>query len=215
MGVIMEKKAKIFNWIGVLCIFIITPSLFYLLGDFPRRTLLKEALSVTTLLSFFIMILMFYLSRINAGTLKPIKMSTAIKWHKVLGYTFVAILITHPFLVVLPRFFESGVSPQDAFCEILLNFDKQSLLFGLIAWITMIVIAITSFFRDNLPMTYKTWRVLHGMLSLVFISFASFHVIQTGRHMNTAFICLVIILSGLGIAMLVRKYIMDSIKEKS
>ncbi len=215
MGVIMEKRVKQFIWIFAIGIFIVVPSLIYSLGYFPRRSFLKETISLLTLLSFFVMILMFYLSRINRSTLKPFKMAKVLKWHKALGYTFVGILIFHPFFVIVPRYFEAGISPGDAFSEILSNLDKQGLLFGLIAWSTMILLGVTSFFRDKLPMTYKTWRILHGILSLVFLFLASLHVIQTGRHMSVTFISLILLLSGIGIAMLIRRYILDSTSEKS
>ena len=187
--------------------FVGLPMLIYALGDFPRRTLLKETISVLTIVSFFIMLMQFYLSRANNAMLKGHKMVRVIKWHKVLGYVFVGILIFHPFLIVLPRYFEAGATPADAFNELLSNFDQPRMLLGLIAYCLMVVIGITSMFRKALPFSYKTWRIIHGILSIAFLSVAAFHVIAIGRHINQAMIILIATVAIIGIALLVKTYI--------
>lgn len=203
----MENKIKIYNRIAAIAVFVTLPILFYAVGDFPRRTLLKEAISVATIVSFFIMLMQFYLSRANHSILEGHKMARVVKWHKALGYIFVSILLVHPLLIVLPRYFEAGVTPVDAFIELIFNFNQQGLLLGLVAWSLMLIIGITSMFRKSLPFSYKTWRVVHGVLSIVFIAVASFHVIDMGRHINTPMIWLVAILAITGIALLLKTYV--------
>ncbi len=60
-------------------------------------------------------------------------MSKVIKYHKIIGYTFVIILFFHPLYLVVPRFFESGVSPVDAFITIITTLN-QGVVLGIIAW---------------------------------------------------------------------------------
>lgn len=135
-------------------------------------------------------------------------MGKVVKWHKVLGYVFVSFLLFHPFLIVIPRYFEAGITPQDAFVELLSNFNQKGLLLGLIAWILMMIIGITSAFRNKLPFTYKIWRTIHGILSIAFIFTASFHVVDMGRHINKTMAWLIAILTVFGVALLLRIYIL-------
>jgi len=134
-----------------------------------------------------------------------------VKWHKVLGYVFLSILLLHPFLIVLPRYFEAGITPEDAFSELLANFNQQGLMLGLTTWILMIIIGLTSLLRNNLPFTYKTWRVIHGYLSIAFIVTASLHVVNMGRHINNPMAWLIAVLSISGVAMLLKTYIVKSV----
>jgi hypothetical protein len=69
-------------------IFISLPIVFFFIGDFPQRTLLKDSISIITIVSFFAIIGQFYLSKINAGITKVFKIFKVIKIHKILGYVF-------------------------------------------------------------------------------------------------------------------------------
>lgn len=211
----MENRIKIYNRVAAIAVFIAFPVFIYAFGDFPRRTVLKESISLLTILAFFIMLMQFYLSRANSKVLKGHKMRKVIKWHKVLGYVFVSILLLHPFLIVVPRYFEAGISPTDAFAELLSGFSQKGLLLGLIAWILMIVIGLTALFRRWLPFAYKTWRVIHGFLSIAFIIVATWHVVNMGRHINEPMTWLIAILSISGVVMLLKKYIFKSKLQKT
>jgi predicted ferric reductase len=210
----MDNRIKKYNRIAAIAVFIALPVLIFALGDFPRRTLLKEAISLLFILAFFIMLMQFYLSRANRNILQGHKMGKVIKWHKVLGYVFVSVFLLHPFLIVVPRYFEAGITPKDAFVELLSNLDQQGLWLGLTAWILMLVIGLTSVFRDKLPFTYKTWRLIHGWLSIAFILTAALHVVEMGRHINKPMYWLIAILSVSGVAMLLRLYIFKPVSPK-
>ena len=211
----MGKRIRIYNRLAALVIFIALPLCIYFLGNFPRRALLKEIISLLTITAFFIMLLQFFLSRANKSLLQVHKTDRTIKWHKVLGYVFVSVLLIHPFLIVVPRFFEAGISPIDAFRELLSNFNQTGLLLGLIAWVLMSIIGLTSLVRDKLPFTYKTWRVIHGILSIAFILTASLHFVNMGRHINKPMAWLIGALSVLGVVLLLRIYIFKPVSQKT
>ncbi len=211
----MNSRIKIYNRIAAIGLFVVSPVLIYITGNYPMRTLLKDAISILAILAFFVMLMQFSLSRANSKILKGHKMGNVVKWHKVLGYIFVTILLIHPFLLVVPRYFEAGVSPYDAFLELLSNFNQQGLMFGLIAWILMVIIGLTSLLRNILPFTYKTWRIIHGYLSITFVLTASLHVVDMGRHINDAMFWLIAILIVSGVTMLLRTYIFQSLTQKN
>ncbi len=211
MGVIMENRIKKYNVIAAIFIIMSFPILFWALGDTPKRSWLKEAISLLTLLGYFFMLGQFFLTRSNRKVLKVYKMSKIIKIHKIIGYVFVIILLIHPFLIIMPRFFESGIEPAEAFITMISTYNSPGVLLGIIAWCIMLILGITSFFRNKIGLTYKSWRIFHGLLSIAFIILASWHAIDLGRHTNMWMSVYMIIIGGSGIVLLLKTYFSNSL----
>lgn len=209
----MQNKIKTYNRIVGLLIFIGLPIVFWALGDVPRRSYLKEIFSILTLVAFSLLLGQFYLARSNRYILKEHKMSSVVKWHKTLGYILVGVLMLHPFFIVIPRYFESGIDPKDAFITMLTTFDSLGVVLGMITWSLMLIIGLTSMFRNQLPFSYKTWRVVHGILSIVFISVATWHAIDLGRHTNKAMGVFMIVVATGGIFLLLKTYLLQPTKK--
>ncbi len=187
-------------------IFVGMPLLFWGLGSLPERSLLKESISVLTILAFFQVVGQFYLSRVNGSAVKELKLSRLVSLHSVIGYTAVTLLLVHPFLLVVPRFFEAGVAPVEAWTTIVTTWTSQGVVLGIIAWCLMLILGSTSFLRKKLPMKYTTWRVVHGVLSLLFVFSAAWHVIDLGRHATLAMSVFITILTAGGVLLLLRTY---------
>lgn len=188
-------------------VFIGLPLAIYGIGDFPRRSSLKELISVVTIVSFFVMILQFFLSRFNKQLDGNVKKSAVVRWHKVLGYIFITVLLVHPFLIVLPHYFSPAMSPGEAFNMILLEWSSYGVLMGIIAWVLMLVLGVLSYFRNSLKMKYTDWRLLHGILSVVFIIVASLHVISLGRHIELPMVVLIGIFVLSAVVITLRSYL--------
>ena len=197
---------KNYNWLLVVGILIGFPLLFWAVGDLPRRSVLKELISLLTIISFAMMVGQFYLTRGNRKVLKVKTVSKLIRWHKIVGYVFTGFLLLHPFFIVVPRFFEAGVEPLDAFTTLITTYNSTGVILGISAWFLMLIIGLTSYFRDHLPLTYTSWRLLHGILSILFITLASWHAIDLGRHTDIPMSVFIIIVSGIGILLLLRTY---------
>ena len=188
------------------------PLIIWATGNFPERSLLKESLSVITILSFCQMIGQFFWARSNRSAITGLKMSKVVTYHKIIGYSFVLILFFHPLYLVIPRFFESGVSPVDAFVTIITTLN-QGVVLGIIAWCLMLILGITAFARKKVPMTYKTWRVFHGILAMLFISVAAWHLIDLGRHANLAMSIFISMIAAGGILLLLKAYTFKNSKK--
>ena len=195
MGVKMSEYIKSSFLRQSVLAFTGMPLLIWTMGNFPERSLLKESLSVITILAFCQMIGQFFWARTNRSAVAGLRMSNVLKYHKIIGYTFVTIMFFHPLYLVFPRFFESGISPVDAFITIITTLN-QGVVLGIIAWCLMLVLGITAFVRNKLPMKYKTWRVFHGILAMLFISIAAWHVIDLGRHSSLAMSIFISMLDG-------------------
>lgn len=203
-------KKKNFGFVSALLLFPGLPSLLYALGNHPGRSTLKEALSILTLLAFCFMILQFFLARSNHSMLSDFKMGRIVKLHKIIGYIFTCVLLVHPFLLVIPRYFEAGVDPLDAFLTIVTTWETPGLVVGIIAWFFMVILGLTSLFRKRLSISYKVWRVFHGILAIAFIVLSTWHVIDLGRHTTLPLAIYIIFTATIGVLLLLKKYLSPS-----
>ena len=210
----MSEQIKRNSFLPAVLVYLALPLIFYALGDFPRRTVIKESLSILTILAFCMVLFQFFLARNNKKIFYGQKMGQAIKFHKALGYIFVFTLLVHPFFIVLPRYFESGVDPMEAFITIITSFDSIGIVLGMVAWCLMLVLGVTSLVRKKLPLNYKTWRIFHGTLSVIFVLFASWHAIELGRHTDWPISAYIVIVAAGGVLLLLSTYVFDYTKER-
>jgi predicted ferric reductase len=215
MGIMMEKGIKYHKLIPAASLFIGLPLLLWGLGDFPRKTLLKELLSLLTILAFCFMLAQFYFTRHNKYFANGREFASVVKIHRYFGYIFISVLVLHPFLIVLPRFFEAGVEPWDAFVTLITEFDSLGVMLGLIAYGILVLIFIITFFRNKFHLQYRFGRMFHGYLSVLFIVAAAWHVISIGRHTNTPFAVYIILMAVSGIIHLFLTYFFESQNELS
>ena len=206
----MKISARAYAISTAVAVFIGLPLLFYALGDVPRRSLLKESVSILTLLSFTLMLGQYLLARSNETILSLFKPPQIQKAHKVIAYGAVGIILVHPFLIVLPRFFEAGVKPADAFITMITTFDSLGILLGLTAWVLLLLLGVIAMFRRRLiqrfKIKYRNWRYIHGFLAVTFTVLGIWHAIELGRHTDTAMATFFIAIALVGGALLANLY---------
>lgn len=199
----------------VLALILILPPLLLLgLGDYPRRSLLKEALSALTLVAFFLMFGQFLLVRGVRLVTEGVRYGRLLSLHKVIGYSVVGLLLVHPLLIVLPRAFEGGISPLEALTKILTTVDSLGVVLGMISWVLMLVIGATSLLRARLGLDYRTWKLVHALLSVLLVVSASWHAIDLGRHTDAAVSLLVLALACAAVLVVIRQTVSDYHKPK-
>lgn len=206
----MKFSSRTYAIVTGLAVFVGLPLLFYALGGAPRRSLLKEAFSILTLLAFSLMIGQFFLARSNEALQNLFKPPQIQKVHKYLAYSAVAVILLHPFLIVLPRYFEGGVRPWDAFITMITELDNLGIVLGLVAWAMMMVLALTAYFRKELMPKfrnrYRGWRYFHGGLAVTFVTLALWHSIELGRHTGVAMSTFFLFATLVAFALLARLY---------
>ncbi len=201
--------------VAVALIFMGLPLLLWATGDAPTRTILKEVISVGSLLAFSLMLGLLFLTGRNTNAVEHLTLRSTVKIHKWIGYSGVAVLLLHPLLLVVPRYFESGVDPVEAFTTMITTFDCRGVVLGLVAWCLLLVLGITSLYRARLPMKHTTWRVFHGCLAVLFIVPAAWHAIDLGSHVGQATSIYVAILAGSGVVLLIQVYLLKPSIEKA
>jgi len=192
-----------------IILFIGMPIFFYATGGFPRRTLLKETISLLTIVSLCLVLTQFFLTRSGNSLLLRHNMAKVIKVHKIIGYVFLCIFLVHPFLIVLPRYFEAGAEPLDSLITILSTYNNVGVLNGIFAWCLMLTLLSTALLRKRMPLTYKNWTAVHKWLSIAFIIFACWHAIDLGRHTNGGLSAYVVVLTLCGIFLPIKDHIVQ------
>ena len=183
----------------ILVFFLSMPLIIWAVGNFPQRTMLKESLSVVTITAFSLVIGLFYLTRANRRVLQNVPFGKVVKLHKLVGYIAVPILLLHPLFLVVPRFYEAGLTPGEAFQTIITTFSNSGVVFGLTSWSLLLLLGVTSLLRQKIPLQYQTWRVIHYILAMLCIFSALFHVIDLGRHLDLIMTGFVVLLATGGI----------------
>ena len=152
----------------------------------------------------------FFLARSNETLLSLFKPPQIQKVHKVIAYTAIGVIFLHPALIVLPRYLEGGIRPWDAFVTMITDCGNLGIVLGLVAWVVMVVLGVTVFFRKNLiphfTLRYRGWRYFHGGLAVSFTVLALWHSIALGRHTDLAMSVFFVTLALLGFAMLAKLY---------
>lgn len=210
---VMKTQSYIFKLFALIIAFIAVPLYLYFSGNFPKRTTLMETISIVTILGFSLLLSQFFTSRINKKLVKKIRMVNVLAIHKFIGYLFISILLLHPFFIVIPKFFDDGVTPIDAFVRLITTFSSTGVILGLIAYASILILMVTAYFRFKLHLKYRTWRSLHGYLTLLFVITATWHVIDMGRHSNMSFTVYYLLAVTLGIFYLSKTYLFKTSKK--
>ena len=203
-------KNKINSILLLILLFIGTPIVFYTTGNYPRRTLLQEFFSILTLLSFSLMLAQFFLARTNRKLVSEHSIRSIITTHKIIGYMFLSVLLLHPFLVIIPRFLEPGIGGVDAFVQMTTTLSSPGIVLGIFAWSLAFILGTTCLLGKKLSLTYKTWRLTHGIWAILFIVVASWHAIDLGRHITSPFAYVIVFAALIGVLPLLTTYIFQS-----
>lgn len=209
----MNARNYILKFSALIITFIAVPLFLYFSGNFARRTTLMETISIVTILAFSLLLSQFFTSRLNYKLMKQIRMVNVVTIHRFIGYFFISVTLLHPFFIIVPKFFDDAVSPTDAFVKLITTFSTTGLILGLIAYAVMLILMVTAFFRFKMHMHYRTWRSLHGYLTLLFVITATWHVIDMGRHSNSSFTLFYLLVVATGIFYVLRKYLFKTAKK--
>ena len=202
----MNSQTKKVGLLPAIMLLAGLPIFFYATGDFPRRTLLKESISLLTIIGLCLILAQFFLTRSGKSLLFKSNMAKVIKVHKIIGYICLSMFFIHPFLIVLPRYFEAGVEPVASLVTILITYSNPGVLSGIFAWCLAIMLLCVAVFRKKILLTYKTWVAIHKWLSIAFILCASWHAIEIGRHTNEVLSAYIVFLALCGILLLSKDF---------
>ncbi len=204
----MQSQTNKLCLLRVIMLFTGLPILFFITGDFPRRSLLKESFSLLTIIGLCLILVEFFLTRSGHFLWLRYNMVKILSTHKTIGYVLLCAFLVHPFLIVLPRYFEAGVDPVDSLMTIFGTYSNPGVLTGILAWCLVLILLGTALFRKKIPLSYTKWVTVHKLLAIAFIVFACWHALDLGRHTDLVLSTYIILLALCSIALHVKDFIL-------
>ena len=182
MGVDMTITSQAVTRLQSGMFYVAIPLLLLAMQYYPERAVLKEFLSGLTIVAFCLASGQFFWTQGNRYLARSEKGKKFGILHNSIGYMCIVILLLHPFVIVFPRYYEHGLDPGGAFVIMVTTLTSTGVVLGLISWLLLLTLGLTTFFRKNFLIRYVTWQRLHGILALSFLITASWHAIDLGRH---------------------------------
>lgn len=176
----MNKKLRIFLWIAVYFLMVFLPMVLLIILPRPAgREFLRE---VSVSLGFFAMALLglqtIPTSRLKFFT-KAFPMDTLYTFHHKLSvFTFI-IAFAHPILLFINN-------PETLR---LLNFVSSPwrARAALISVVAMLILVVTSIWRELMKIKYDIWRWVHDGLSFLAIGLALYHMFKVNYYMSLTY----------------------------
>ncbi|UUX49264.1 ferredoxin reductase family protein [Nisaea acidiphila] len=187
---------------------VLAPLAFAWTSGMPARPFLDELSTGLALVAFAAMLVEFVLSGRFRAISNRIGMDVTMRFHQLFARSVVVLVLLHPFLYTTPIM--AYPPPWDVTAQGFLGLEMESLITGLLAWILLIVIVVTAIGRDALPYSYETWRLGHGMGSVLLAGFSTHHALEAGRYSShEALSTFWLILLGLSAASLLYVYLVS------
>jgi predicted ferric reductase len=192
LGNIMNRWLFIPLFVGI---FVGAPVALALSQQVPTQSTYQQIVLLASITAAGLALGLFWLSRLTPKETVNIRLGKILSWHKYIGYTIGVIFLIHPVLIIARRFQAVESNPID---NLILLFTSPLVWPGVAAWILLIVLVLSAFFRKKFAAS--TFRKLHGWLAVSFIILGIWHALSIGRHSNWVLATLWITLAAAAIA---------------
>ena len=145
----------------------------------PPRPFQDELASGLALVGFAMLSMEFLLSGRFQMVSGRIGIDLTMRFHQLVARSLAIFILIHPFLYTTPL---KSPMPWDTSQLLTLALEGPSIISGIIAWILLPVLVITSICRDQLPYRYETWRLGHGIGAILIAVFGLHHALEAGRY---------------------------------
>jgi predicted ferric reductase len=156
----------------------VAPLLFALLGDRPPG---REFLVELSVAFGFVGLAVLGLQLVVTTRIKdlagPYGMDVVIQFHRQMSLVGFAMVLAHPALLIATELYDlTLLNPIER--------DAQQ-WFGLAAVVCLLVVVVSSLWRERLRLNYEVWKVLHGVLAVAIVATALVHVQIVGYYVDT------------------------------
>ena len=165
-------------WIGLYLLVVLIPVFLMLVPPTPsgRGFWLEFSVALgfvglTQIVIQFVLIARF--QRVTA----PYGIDVILRYHRQIALVAVAAILVHPLVIVIDN---------PSRLELLNPFGgNMASRMALISVAALLLIVVSSLYREQLKVSYEWWRLSHLVLGVVAIVFAQLHVSMAGLYTNT------------------------------
>lgn len=156
------------------------PLMLAWLQGLPVRPVQDELATGLGMVAFSILLSEFVLS----GRFKIISarmgMDVIMRVHQLAARAALLFVLVHPFLYATAML--NHPRPWDESGQLTLGLGVTTALTGITGWVLVLIIVLTSIWRDQLPFRYETWRLLHGVGAVMMAVAVTHHTLASGRY---------------------------------
>lgn len=145
----------------------------------PPRSISNEVasgaglLAMSVLLAEFVLLGRYRLVARRAGT------DIVMRMHQLLARAALLLAVIHPFFYAGRRY---DAPSWDVSRLTAVNYDFTAIWPGIVAWILLPTLVALAIARNRLDYSYETWRLMHGVGSVVIAGFGVLHAVRAGRY---------------------------------
>lgn len=153
------------------------PLLLAVAADAGNRPGLQELGSAVAMVGFAALLLEFLLSgRLRALT-DPVGMDALMRFHQFSGHVVLALLLAHPLLYAI---FPVQTGLVDGRIVEPPGGGTLAGITGFVAWFGLIALVLAAVLRDELPVSYESWRITHGIGAALIAGLGLVHTLDAG-----------------------------------
>lgn len=183
-------------WTVLYVLIALSPLLTILIGpEPPGRDFWTEFSVALGFVGMSVMCLQFLITARFRRVAAPYGIDILLQFHRQISFVAFALVLAHPLLLFVTR-------PETL---ALLNpvTAPWRARFAVLSVLALLALVVTSVWRVNLKLGYETWRLVHGLLSVLVIGLALAHMVGVGHYLGTPWKAALWTAMGVGVALLV------------
>jgi predicted ferric reductase len=166
-----------FLWLFLYVVLAVAPLFFAFAGDTPESRGFWTELSVGLgFIGLAVLGLQFAVTARSNGVDAPYGLDIVLKFHKEMSFVGFAFVLIHPLML-----FVSGAADWALLNVVDAPWRAR---FGVASVVALVLIIVTSLWKERLRLRYEVWRLLHGVLAVVVVVTALAHVQLVGHYVS-------------------------------
>jgi predicted ferric reductase len=169
---------KVVPWIAAYAALVLTPLLLAVVGPTPApRPFFVEFGVGLGFVGIGIVGLQFVITGRFRSIAPVFGGDVVLQFHRQIGVIGIALILAHPAVLIAsdPDYLE--------FFDPTVNFLRALALSAAVG--ALILLLVTSLWRERVMLNYEWWRVAHGVLALAVVFIGMIHGLQVGEHLGT------------------------------
>ncbi len=145
----------------------------------PPRSIWNEIASGAGLLSMSVLLAEFLLLGRYRFVARRAGTDIVMRMHQLLARAAAVLAMIHPFFYTGRR---QSAPDWDVTRQYFLSHEFATIWPGIIAWVLLPTLVLLAIGRSRFDYKYETWRLMHGLGSVLIAIFAVLHAVRAGRY---------------------------------
>lgn len=203
-----------FGLIAIYLVIVLMPLILSWTLGWPSRPFRDEIAAGLGMAAFAMILAEFVLSGRFKRLSRGIGMDVTLRFHQVIARTALAFALLHPFFY--SHAVSGGPRPWDPTRALTLTTDFSDLVSGIVAYLLLPSLVLLAIGRTQLDYKYETWRLMHGIGSLLIALLLLHHALYAGRYGAAPLIMWFwVAMTATAVAAMVNIYVIQPLRQRA